>query len=612
VSPCVPCVELLINVTMISCDEALPTNGNGTTHDTVLLEHLVRTCYISRTKPGQEEFEQAIKLILVPRAGYLCRKDILELRMRHSDWIETVVPFSTTDGYYPSVEQDAENDLLALLASCPGALIVRKPLTDKRVKSLDDDLNVRLSFDWVLPNKPPRRRVAIIGGRSFHNAKYNGYDYSGAYQAAEALGISVVVVDKQGHWLQGEAYSHLRSEFVAIDTTIDDHLPLRITEAVKDRNVDAIVSFADEFMGPTAQAAEMLGLPTDAASAYLESTDKHAASKLFNSNTEILRLDNAGQLDNPSMLPQFESLHYPLIVKPCRGGGSRGVMKVNDWVSLCLAVRQVEDWGFNKDGILIETYVNGPEVDANFALWRGEILFFEMSDDFPCDADAPDATPFDTFAEEDMVTPSGLSQEEKNLVRSSLHRLLLQLGFHSGIFHVEARIRNSTMCYRKTGGIVDLEPDDANSQVKHPEVFLVEINPRPAGFDNVYGTMYTYGVDFNALHMLRALDDGERFAALSHSFTYDAQYHSCHLRVPIHRENLYVPEDYCVEVLKRLPEVAPYVSRTECFKGGRTVGRVGGAGHIGSFLFHSKLSRRNLLEMSQRIKTVSKELLDGA
>lgn len=576
------------------------------------------TCYNLRAKPGEDRLEMAIKIILVARAGYLCRKDILELRMRHSEWIESVIPFSTANGYYPSVERDAENDLLALLVSSPGALLLRKPhntLYRETMKTVEEDLKVRLSFDWVLPTPPSERKVAMVGGRSMFDAKNKGFCYRGAYEAAEALGISVVVVDRPGYWLQDEAYSQLRSDFVSIDMIIDEGLPSRIADAVKDLEIDGIDSFADELVGATAQAAERLGLPTDPVSAYMRALDKHETSKLFNTTIQILLLDNAGLLDDPSMLPQLESLRYPLIIKPCRGGGSRGVMKANSWASLRQAARQVEDWGYSKQGILIETYVDGPEVDANFALWEGEILFFEICDDFPCDADAEDATTSDTFAEDNMVMPSRLPREERDLVRSSLHNSLLQLGFRSGVFHVEARIQNSTMRYQDTNGIVDLESADGISEGagnrRQPEVFLVEVNPRPADFDNIYGIAYTYGVDFNSLHWLRALDDGARFTALCHPFTCGTQYYSCILVIPIHRENVFVPENYCTEILRRLPEVAPYVSGTECFTAGKRVSPVGGAGHIGSFLVYSKKSRRNLLEMCMYIKKVFRDILDN-
>lgn len=32
---------------------------------------------------------------------------------------------------------------------------------------------------------------------------------------------------------------------------------------------------------------------------------------------------------------------------------------------------------------MIEPYIDGPEVDANLVLLDGEVIFFEVTDDFP-------------------------------------------------------------------------------------------------------------------------------------------------------------------------------------------------------------------------------------
>ena len=300
-----------------------------------------------------------------------------------------------------------------------------------------------------------------------------------------------------------------------------------------------------------------------------------------------------------------------MIVKPRRGGGSRGVRRANDGPSLERAVAEVEYEGNAKHGIVIERYANGPEVDANFALWDGEILFFEISDDFPCLGDAENATLSDNFAEDISALPSQLAPEEQDLIRSSLHRTLLLMGFRSGVFHVEARVQYSAMHFQQTDGILDLTYNPACKEHRHePEVFLLEVNPRPAGPQSVFATTYTYGVDFYALQWLRVLSDGKRFAALSHPFTSYAQYESSILNIPIHRDNIHVPKGYLTHVLQKIPGITPNVSRAECYTPGRTVSQKGGAGFLACFLLYSRTNRRSMLEMCEKIKRVSRDLLD--
>jgi hypothetical protein len=59
------------------------------------------------------------------------------------------------------------------------------------------------------------------------------FGHQRTFEAAQALGISVVVVDQQGHWLEGETYSYLQDDFIAVDVTDDAKLLLRIAEALK-------------------------------------------------------------------------------------------------------------------------------------------------------------------------------------------------------------------------------------------------------------------------------------------------------------------------------------------------------------------------------------------
>ncbi|KAM5447665.1 hypothetical protein McanCB49686_007527 [Microsporum canis] len=297
------CLDLLTNIAPVSRDGILQvedgsiTDGSSPRATGTALEHLVQTCYKIRGIPAQQGLCVVTKLILVTRSGYLCRNDILELRMRHSEFIESVIPLSAAGGYIPLVEPLGETHLLALFTSSPGALLVdEKPTTPSHemVKSLDQDLQARPSFDWVLQTKPQARKVAMVGGRAMYDPKKMSFCSQGALEAAQALGISVVVVDKPGHWLQDETYSCLQDEFVAIDTTIDEGLPSRIAEAVRDMGIDGITTFTDDFLDATVRAAEKLSLSTEPTLAYAQSLNKYVTRKLASPNAQALRLDNAG------------------------------------------------------------------------------------------------------------------------------------------------------------------------------------------------------------------------------------------------------------------------------------------------------------------------------
>ncbi|KAB8077446.1 hypothetical protein BDV29DRAFT_153678 [Aspergillus leporis] len=154
------------------------------------------------------------------------------------------------------------------------------------------------------------------------------------------------------------------------------------------------------------------------------------------------------------------------------------------------------------------------------------------------------------------------SYDDVSAIESSLHQGLLKLGFRSGVFHLEARVQNSSMRYQGTDGVVELAYMGSTASCQ-PEVVLIEVNARPPGLQAVFAVAYTFGVDYSALQILQALDDHERFTALAQPFAYHAQYRCEISFIPVHRENIRVPDDFCEQVLHQLPAIAPHVTRAE-------------------------------------------------
>ncbi|KAG5745740.1 hypothetical protein H9Q70_011568 [Fusarium xylarioides] len=616
-------IDLVLNLTS---SEKAETNGRGsggtegladcteTPLGTIINNYLaLKPPYVEGSRPNHV-IEALIKILLAPRDGYLCRRDILQLRMVHSDSIESVVPFQAEDKPYPAAIQ-TETNLLSLLKSSPGALICKRPIQSalgiEVFNIVDREVNERLSFDWILPDKPPALTVAVVGGRPLFDSTTGGYGSEGPFDAARALGIAVIVLDRPGHFMEGPKYSHLRDGFIAVDMTSDDSLPRRLTAAVKGRRIDGIITFSDEYVIATAKAAELLNLETEPIESIITAHYKDATRKVLNTpNMQSFRLESAADLDNEEISKTLEALKYPLVIKPCRGGASRGVKKVQNHHKLREAIDQLESDGLTKYGILLETYISGPEIDANIALWDGELMFAEITDDFPCTADASDATIADNFGETVMVSPTLLSQKEQQLIKSSLHQTLLKLGFRNGVFHVEARVQNSSMQYQEIDGLVDLADTDSASP-GDPEVYLIEVNARPPGLDCAFSTLHAYGVDLCALQLLQCLRDGDRFKAMCKPFVSETQYWSANCLIPIHRHNVLVPEGFCHKVLERMPDVAPLIYRSELFRQpGTLVSPPLGVEFLAYFLVRSRTDRRKVLQTYHRLIQTCRDVLD--
>lgn len=100
------------------------------------------------------------------------------------------------------------------------------------------------------------------------------------FEAAHALGVSLIVLDKRDHWLASETYTHLREEFIAIDLSARANLPSRISAALRGRAVDGIVTFTDKYVVATAEASEILGLHTEPVRIMRQTHHKHEMRQL--------------------------------------------------------------------------------------------------------------------------------------------------------------------------------------------------------------------------------------------------------------------------------------------------------------------------------------------
>ncbi|EAW21066.1 uncharacterized protein NFIA_062270 [Aspergillus fischeri NRRL 181] len=643
-------IDLLISVNAPQTEQSEHANypeAKGT-----VLETLVRqACNIVDGDALQTDI--VVKVILAPRAGYICRSDILDLRMRHSEFVSAVIPFTTWRDYLPRLSE--EDSILPLLRSSPGALLVKQSThhsSSETLHLLQDDLAMRLSFPWTLPTQSKPRRVAVVGGRGMYDVHGKTYGSQGFFEAAHALGVSLIVLDERDHWLAGETYAHLREEFIALDLSARANLPDRIAAAVRGRAIDGIVTFTDEYVVTTAEAAEILGLPTEPAPVMRQAHHKHEMRRLLlsihdddeaNNKVQAVRLHSATQLDHPppALAKQLASLQYPLVVKPCRGQFSTGVKKVSDEASLRQAVAMLgQDNRLAEQGIMLETYISGPELDANFVLVDGAVLFLEVTDNFPCSGDDRSATLAANFAETLQISNTRFPAREVEAIREKLSQSLRALGFRSGVFHVEARMRNSAVWYERVdvrdgdgkvgGSIMDLVAAGESEltpppspPAPQPDPFLIEVNVRPPGTGGTWSTLYTYGVDLGALHLLRALNDRDRFCALSSPFLFPgghhpgdgggAQYWNAHCMVPVHRDWVRVPGDFFEQVYEAMPEIVPHVSRAELsVEPGTLVPSDGEIPWIGYLLMHSRVSRRHLLEMYARFAGACRRVLDAA
>jgi len=549
-----------------------------------------------------------VRFLFPSISGQVARSDFLEHRLEFSQHISKVTSFLSPLQSVTAVDSVSNQlNLGKLLSLAIGAITLN---STTGFTSLDADIFDRLGYSWLLPTPLIPRRIAWVQGREDIDC------IERALKAAAALGIKLVILDEPGHWLQdpNSPWAYLREDFVEVDITTDDGLAGRVVDAVRTypKKIDGIVTISDVRLASIARACSELGLPTESAEAYDIAGDKGRTRLLeIVGANESFVLPDAEALDH-QIEQRKENLHFPLVVKPVVGWCSDCVSKVQNISELRVAVRKASDRHASSakrsTAVVVEPYIDGPEVDANLVLLDGKVLFFDISDDFPSPADEKGADAKANFQETQNVMPSGLPRVELDAIRDQMRDSILRQGFRSGVFHCEARVRNSSVHYTAKSGVLDLEPKDSTLDFGAPQVYLHEINARPPGYLETVAVLLAYGVDYYALRMLLALGQAEipRLRALSQPFLKGPQFHLSLMIIQQTRAGIMKTPDAAKEFLDKHPairqNVVDYYTRK---KGGDILEGpdADALWWIAYFSVVSRRSRRELLELVEFVQT---------
>lgn len=455
--------------------------------------------------------------------GYIVRLEFLQRRLEGCELTNRVEGFVAPRGAVKSAFSEAndQESFVALASSAIGGILLKgtgEGIAEILLHDLERQLHNRISFSWLLPNPISQKRLIWLDFRN--NIEVTLDIYKGAY----SFGISLVVIGDEGHWLQHPNSQHLalREAFISVNLRCDSGLLDRLTDAVRSRkdSIDGIGTISDARLVHVAQLCEKLGFQTSPSTAFGLAGDKY--------KTRMMELDNHGsfRVSGVSEIKQIvqsgtKSLPpYPLIVKPCMGWMSEGISKASSEQELLRAVEKASSRHAlapqRRTGVVIEPYIDGPEIGVNIVLLNGEILFCKISDGFPGPGDALNATQENNFLGTVVVLPTSLPEEEKATIRDSIHKSILRQGFRSGVFHCEARLVNSKMHYAIENGELDLQQNHAQGYLRGVSVYLIEINARPPGYIETMPVRIVYGVDYFALQLLfHVPNEEERISALS-------------------------------------------------------------------------------------------------
>lgn len=565
-----------------------------------------------------------VRAVFSKVSGFVARADFLKYRMHGALNVHSASSLLDALSAISDVQVDGGGkigtfeELLDFLTPAIGT-VTSVPLKIEGIesfrKSLDDEFAYRLSVPWITKEPIKPCRVFWVQGRTDIESSRQ------FYEAAKELGITLVVLDQPGHWMEADdgPHAHYREAFIAISVEGDEGLTRRIVEAVRSypHKVDGIVTISDVRLPYVAQACEILGLPTSPSSAYFLAGDKGATRELENAalgTVEGFVLKSEAEL-NTVLAHKGETLKYPLIVKPCMGWNSDCVVKVQNADELYTAVRRASARHAQSSGpstkVVVEPYIDGPEVDANFIILDGEVLFCDISDDFPSPGDLSVGgnTTSANFMETLMDVPTKLPEDEKDILRSALQASVRRLGFQSGIFHCEARVRDSRTGYvLDAGGILDLQVPEKVVSAPTPTCYLHEVNARSPGYINCVAALLAYGIDYYAIRLLMSLGPQENHRVYTFSQPFHGgkpQYTLGVVVLPPSQAGIMASEDAVQEYIWANPDLVSNIVHYQTLrKKGEYVEGPDSSEllAVGYIIVASKSGRHECLQLSKRIR----------
>ncbi|KAH9900159.1 hypothetical protein F4778DRAFT_771425 [Xylariomycetidae sp. FL2044] len=585
--------------------------------------------------------ERTTRLIKPLQKGTIIRSDIVSLRLKDALWVERAASFSAALRLVDGEPLDLESvSFLDLFRGSAGAVLFLRESSSassaapSAVTLLDReaDFEAKMSMCWVFPQALGRKRILVVG-ISPQDPSGGGWTQF-ARNAAQSLGIDLVFLAPSGSWITRAEYSGWCESVLPISawsSIPDEGMVDRIVAAVKSygKTIDGIVTFLEPFHVVVSRAASQLGLAHQPPESYAIATDKHQLG-IF----EGRQCFHASASEEALEIVKREGLSFPLVLKPCFGINSNGVVRVDNTASIPAAVDMIHDTFCPT--FTMEKYCGGPEVDVNMIMIDKEVIFCEISDDFPkgADTDEPGSSQWRTFQETNMVFPSALPPEELEILRNGVRDTILRLGFSDAMMHVEARIDNSRSEYRADGegGIVDIHPKTAEKEKKKisasqppPQTWIIEINPRPPGLIASPIVASVYGIDYWGVGLLLAVGDKGRARALSRPFggrrtttrtgaQPQPQPQPQHTGVLVligadyDRDacaGVFDSDDICEELFARRPALRRSVSRYGCLlKRGEAVPHLSSGRNtfVAYFDVFSPVSRRCALEIAAEIR----------
>lgn len=240
---------------------------------------------------------------------------------------------------------------------------------------------------------------------------------------AKEMGLHVAVVDYNP---QAIGISFADAYYNA--STMDEDAVLA---AAKEYQPDGIMTLATDMpMRGVAIVSEKLHLHSISYEAAIKSTDKYEMIKAFKANGVPSPWFFA--VDSIEDLEALEGkISFPCIIKPTDNAGSHGVSKVHNFEEL-LANYEYSHSCSRHGKVIIEEYLEGPEVSVEVMVVKGQVHILQITDKITTGAPH--------FVEMGHTQPSRLPAGVQRQIREVAEAACNSLDLDKGPAHVEMKV----------------------------------------------------------------------------------------------------------------------------------------------------------------------------
>ncbi len=282
---------------------------------------------------------------------------------------------------------------------------------------------MRVLYNTLYGEKNVKEKLVIIGANEFQNP---------LILRAKEKGMETHVFA----WEEGAVGKENADYFYPISIVERD----LILEKCRQIQPAGIVSIGSDLAMLTVNyIAQEMGLTSNTMACTEISTNKYRMRQAFEKNG-----DPSPKYLLSDEIEKFDTLQYPIIVKPTDRSGSRGIMKLESPEGLQEAIGQACACSFDGKAI-VEEFIEGKEYSVEFISWQGEHTFLALTEKFTTGAPH--------FIETGHIEPAPVTEEIRQRIEAVVRHALTSLQIRYGASHAEVMVqKDGTVKIVEIGG----------------------------------------------------------------------------------------------------------------------------------------------------------------